>query len=418
MAGSLSQVLASIPGLAGFEAARQNIADRQAQDIGMAQQGLTLAGILRQQQERDAVTRALQGAGGNPSSAIPALMQAGPAGIDAAGKLSTIAENQAQAKVRDVAATEAARKAAFYAPENIAKFSDPNADGTPGAVNMDKFLQAAATNGIVNPEVYANHVAQQQQKKADAEQRLTQAREKIAADIELARQRGADQRQLREMILAGQKELQTIIASNRPEPMVPVKQADGRVVYMPRSQAAGQEVGGRTTDVNLGKSVQQLGTAFEKAGLPTMTAVISEAQKVTPELAAFITGPKSVLPDLAVPPEARAARQAVSKLFNITLKDRSGAAVTYQELERLKKEFGQGVFKTPEQLMNAISKAREIVDAHYNGIAAGFGKPALDAYNANVEAIGGAPFVPGAPPVAAPSATPASSGGWSIKRKP
>lgn len=185
-------------------------------------------------------------------------------------------------------------------------------------------------------------------------------------------------------------------AAPKQEPLVPVKQSDGRIVYTPRSDAVGQEVGGRTTDINLGKQVQQLGTAMEKAGLPQMIPVVENAAKITPELASYITGPKSLLADRLIPKEAIDARQDVQKLFNIVLKDRSGAAVTNQELQRLQTEFSKGLIKTPEALVAAIGKAKSIVEAHYHGVAAGFGKDALDAYNTNLEAIGGKPFRPGA----------------------
>lgn len=175
------------------------------------------------------------------------------------------------------------------------------------------------------------------------------------------------------------------------EPMLPVQQADGSVIYVPRSEAGGRSVGGRPNSPNLTRNVQALGTAFEKANLPQTVAVLNQAEKITPELATYVTGVKAYLPDNMVPKEAALARQDIAKLFNITLKDRSGAAVTNQEMERLKQEFGKGLFRTPEQLIAAIGKAKKIVEAHYKGIAAGFGKPTLDAYNENISAIGGTP---------------------------
>lgn len=178
------------------------------------------------------------------------------------------------------------------------------------------------------------------------------------------------------------------------EPMVPVKGADGRVTYTPRSQSAGLEVGGRQTDMNLGKTVQQLGRDLEKANLPSTIPVIENAAKITPELAGWLTGEKALLPDRVVPAEVVKARQDLAKLFNITLKDRSGAAVTNQELERLKEEFGKGLLRTPKSLIDAISTARSIVEKHYQNIAATHGPEALKAYNENLEAIGGTPFQP------------------------
>ena len=189
------------------------------------------------------------------------------------------------------------------------------------------------------------------------------------------------------------RQVQPVVNVGAQEPLVPVKEPDGRVIYVPRSQAAGREVGGRTTDVNINKQVQNLGRDLEKANLPTTIAVIQQAEKVTPELASYVTGPKSLIPDIAVSAEAREARQDVAKLFNITLKDRSGAAVTNQELQRLKTEFGTGVIKTPEQLIDAIKKAKAIVQRHYQAISASYGKPVLDAYNENLESLGGSAFV-------------------------
>lgn len=223
---------------------------------------------------------------------------------------------------------------------------------------------------------------------------------------------GQESSQLMTQALAGQREpLQAVVRNGRPElvprsqavgmtpyspndsALVPVKNSGGTVTYVPRVEAAGREVGTRVTDTNIAKSVQQLGKDFEKAGLPTAIKVLDDASKlITPEMAQYLTGPKSVLPDRMVTPEARDARQALAKLFNITLKDRSGAAVTIQELDRLKDEFGKGLIKTSGQLINAIARAKSALESHYNGIAASYGKPTLDAYNENLSAIGGTPF--------------------------
>lgn len=139
------------------------------------------------------------------------------------------------------------------------------------------------------------------------------------------------------------------------------------------------------------KQVAQLGAALEKANLPEADAVIAKVEEVlskAPQVAEYLSGPKSVIPDMALPADITEGKQAFQKLFNITLKNRSGAAVTNQELERLKQEFGAGVFKTPQQLRNAVEQARNIINKHYASIASGFGKDALDAYNENAKAVG------------------------------
>lgn len=140
---------------------------------------------------------------------------------------------------------------------------------------------------------------------------------------------------------------------------------------------------------------QQLGAAFEKAGLHQMDTVLSAAEKAVADdsVLEYLNGPKSALPDMVLSKKMTDARQDIVRLFNITLKDRSGAAVTNPELDRLKEEFGRGVFRKPEQLRSAVQRAREIVENHYRGIAAGFGSDALDLYNKNMQEIGGNPVL-------------------------
>jgi hypothetical protein len=145
-------------------------------------------------------------------------------------------------------------------------------------------------------------------------------------------------------------------------------------------------------DQQIQKSVQQLGGALEKANLPEADAVlgaVESALQKNPKIAEFISGPRSATPDWMAPEDIRSGRQAFTKLFNITLKNRSGAAVTVPEFERLKEEFGRGVFKTPKQLMDAVEQAREIINRHYASVASGFSKDALDAYNENIRGFGG-----------------------------
>lgn len=140
------------------------------------------------------------------------------------------------------------------------------------------------------------------------------------------------------------------------------------------------------------KQTQQLSAALEKANLPEADAVlgnVEDALKKNPNLAEYISGPKSVYPDWSVGTDIAAGRQAFSKLFNITLKNRSGSAVTNQELERLKSEFAAGAFKTPAQLQKAVDQARDIINKHYKSVAAGFTPDTLKAYNENMRGMGG-----------------------------
>jgi len=138
--------------------------------------------------------------------------------------------------------------------------------------------------------------------------------------------------------------------------------------------------------------VQKLGGALEKSGLPEADAVLGAVEQslsARPDIAEYLSGPKSLIPDMALPNDIAAGRQAFQKLFNITLKNRSGAAVTPPEFERLKAEFGNGAFKTPKQLQNAVDQARAIISKHYASVASGYGPEALKAYNENVRGFGG-----------------------------
>jgi hypothetical protein len=87
---------------------------------------------------------------------------------------------------------------------------------------------------------------------------------------------------------------------------------------------------------------------------------------------------------------------------------RSGSAVTQQELDLLKSEFGIGGMKSQVQIENAVKAAREIMTNHYAGIASGYGKPAFDQVNSNREELGLSKIVPvkakSAPAAGAPAA--------------
>lgn len=165
--------------------------------------------------------------------------------------------------------------------------------------------------------------------------------------------------------------------------------AKGRQELLSAKAAEGQ-------DKALGTQTQKLGQALEKANLPEADATLGQVEKMlrtNPELASWITGPKSAVPDMMAPQEVREARQAFNKLFNMTLKLRSGAAVTQQELDRLKSEFGVGVSKDPQQVEAAVKQARSIITKHYKSVAAGYGPAVLKRYNENVRGLGGGSVV-------------------------
>lgn len=65
-------------------------------------------------------------------------------------------------------------------------------------------------------------------------------------------------------------------------------------------------------------------------------------------------------------------RSAVSAILSQELYDRSGKAVTEQELERMKEDFNMGKFNTEEQLVNAARRFKVIENKLKNNVVASF----------------------------------------------
>jgi hypothetical protein len=72
---------------------------------------------------------------------------------------------------------------------------------------------------------------------------------------------------------------------------------------------------------------------------------------------------------------------ALSKVFNVELKDRSGAAVTNTEMARLKEEFASGVFKTDGEKMDALKRYRNAALQEMKNREAGFSPDVRQLYS-------------------------------------
>ena len=86
----------------------------------------------------------------------------------------------------------------------------------------------------------------------------------------------------------------------------------------------------------------------------------------------------SDLPDIFKGTEGRKNRAVLQKLFNIVLKDRSGAAVTEPELDRLKEEFSSGLFKTDQDYINAFKIYKRILNNTISQAKAAYDPRAFD----------------------------------------
>lgn len=104
----------------------------------------------------------------------------------------------------------------------------------------------------------------------------------------------------------------------------------------------------------------------------------------------YQNGKKRDLPGVNVPGignlsfysgEARELDGAMSAVFNMTLKDRSGAAVTDNELERLKKEFSDGKYNTEPQKIKALQAYQRRVQEVMHNREAGYKPEIVNEYS-------------------------------------
>lgn len=96
---------------------------------------------------------------------------------------------------------------------------------------------------------------------------------------------------------------------------------------------------------------------LEKTGIPGAIASAQGVLSQLPDRGEDIPGFGPLaggLPDIMVSQSGKDLRQSVHQLFNTELRSRSGTAVTDNELQRLKAEFGTGKWKTDEQLRTGV----------------------------------------------------------------
>lgn len=137
----------------------------------------------------------------------------------------------------------------------------------------------------------------------------------------------------------------------------------------------------------LDKKVTDFSKGVEKSGIGETDAVMKEVEDAimairkddeNADIPGF--GLDASLPDFTLSSQGKSLRQRVKTLFNQTLKKRSGAAVTSSELSRLKEEFGQGLIKTDEQLLDSLNRFRGIIERHKLTLAAGYDDEVVDTW--------------------------------------
>lgn len=126
------------------------------------------------------------------------------------------------------------------------------------------------------------------------------------------------------------------------------------------------------------------------------------------------------LPGVALSDKGQKLRQAVQRLANIELKDRSGAAVTDAEFQRFKEEFGTGTLKTEQQLLNGLRQYRNVLARVSKELEAATPRKALEEYESREGAVT-SKLIPGADkvdkPVKKEATQPQASGVVKVRRK-
>ena len=130
-------------------------------------------------------------------------------------------------------------------------------------------------------------------------------------------------------------------------------------------------------EIRLDKEVKSLGDDYIKADIPNLISTFEEVGKFMKmdNIPGF--GP---IDQFTFTSEAKNARSAFSRLFNIVLKDRSGVAVTPTELERIREEFNTGKLKTDKDLKNAYDRAFKILQDHVKSVLASYPKEIQDKF--------------------------------------
>jgi hypothetical protein len=242
----------------------------------------------------------------------------------------------------------------------------------------DMSLIAAASMQYGKPEI-AERIFTRQEDRASRLQMAEESNKRHLSELQLRLEDKALDRESRERLAKQAEETKKYLAGISSE----LAKSNQELKKVQFAMKADQQLQGKVRD---------LGRDLEKANLPQADSVLTDVETAlekSPNIAEYISGPKSLVPDRLAGDEVKFGRQAFQKLFNITLKDRSGAAVTNPELERLKQEFATGVFKTDKQIKEAVAKARGIINKHYASVSASHGPEALKAYNANIRSLGG-----------------------------
>ena len=126
-------------------------------------------------------------------------------------------------------------------------------------------------------------------------------------------------------------------------------------------------------------SLKDLSEQMTKYNIPTMERNLLVMEDLIQEFGGDLPG-INILETYDPREPAKRVQAAYAKLRNIVLKERSGAAVTVPEFERLKLEIQGATFVTDKDIIRWVGTIRDAVEANKKGIFAGYTKDVKDLY--------------------------------------
>lgn len=178
------------------------------------------------------------------------------------------------------------------------------------------------------------------------------------------------------------KDAETFKAGLQPkqEPLVPVQQDDGTVIYTPRSQAAGQKAPAKSN---------ARGVATIRKAIAANQEQVSVIDDALNELAAYpeaiglnrgigdlpLMGKSGDAINQRVDPQGVAARAALANIASMVIHDRSGAAVTVSEFPRLA-PFVPSVHDTYDTAVKKLQKLKTMIGVETGALQSSGTSPA------------------------------------------
>lgn len=126
-------------------------------------------------------------------------------------------------------------------------------------------------------------------------------------------------------------------------------------------------------------SLKDLSEQMTKYNIPTMEKNLIVMENLIKEFPDNLPG-INILEQYDPREPAKRVQSAYAKLRNIVLKERSGAAVTVPEFERLKEEIRGATFVTDKDIIRWVGTIRDAVEANKKGILAGYTQDVKDLY--------------------------------------